>query len=86
MLKNWDSFVIFEQLPKENNRPTDKNSPNLVTLICLVPTALTIKARNIQIFIMDWFVEYCGSKKLRQENAISPKHYLVSLYLPNHFN
>jgi hypothetical protein len=30
--KLWVAFVIFIKLPKVNNYPTDKNSPNLVTL------------------------------------------------------
>jgi hypothetical protein len=30
--KSWASFVIFQQLPKENNHPRGEKSPNLVTL------------------------------------------------------
>jgi hypothetical protein len=31
----WTTTVIFEKLPKANNRPLGKNSPNLVTLMAL---------------------------------------------------
>jgi hypothetical protein len=30
--KLWAIYVIFQKLPKANNRPLGKNSPNLVTL------------------------------------------------------
>jgi hypothetical protein len=29
----WHSFVIFKELPKENNRPIGEKAPNLVTLL-----------------------------------------------------
>jgi hypothetical protein len=31
--KIWASSLIFVKLPKENNHPRGKNSPNLVTLL-----------------------------------------------------
>jgi hypothetical protein len=31
--KIYATAVIFKTLPKENNRPIGKNSPNLVTLV-----------------------------------------------------
>jgi hypothetical protein len=36
-------FVVFKELPKANNRPRGKNSPNLVTLP-LGPILATITA------------------------------------------
>jgi hypothetical protein len=30
----WATSVIYQKLPKDNNRPMGENSPNLVTLSC----------------------------------------------------
>jgi hypothetical protein len=33
--KIWVTFAIFEKLPRVNNHPKGKNSPNLVTMAAI---------------------------------------------------
>jgi hypothetical protein len=52
--KNVGHFRNFKKLPKENDRPTGENLPNLVTLVAIPPTPtpplraqLTLNCRQI---------------------------------------
>jgi hypothetical protein len=51
--KMWGSFLISKKLPKANNHPMGKNSPNLVTLAKAIFSSNS-KNTQEQIVLATW--------------------------------